>query len=153
MVYFAGHSIASNSTKQHRNESEIDCAKFNALNTIHQRFSPYLYPFIIEYCILVVGIWYMMWANINRCPRKISSTAHGTLSESPVDSGLFKVHFELDFNRNHDCHLQVECRYHHLPYPTATIMTMTSKHTHLSTPTAIRVCVAFLPASLCWLWQ
>lgn len=55
-----------------------DCGQHNtSLNTIHRQFSPYLYPFIIEYCILVVGIWYMMWANINHCPKKLAGLEHG----------------------------------------------------------------------------
>lgn len=58
-----------------------DCHHNTSLNTIHRQFSPYLYPFIIEYCILVVGIWYMMWANINHCPKK-SSAAHGNDTEA-----------------------------------------------------------------------
>lgn len=50
-----------------------ECRGYNTLNTIHQQFSPYLYPFIIEFCILIVGIWYMIWANINKCPKKIAA--------------------------------------------------------------------------------
>lgn len=37
------------------------------MNSIHRQFAPYLYPFIIEYCILVVAIWYKIYENINRC--------------------------------------------------------------------------------------
>lgn len=60
-----------------------DCGQHNtSLNTIHRQFSPYLYPFIIEYCILIVGIWYMMYANINKCTRKSSSSGHGTDNEA-----------------------------------------------------------------------
>lgn len=41
-------------------------------------FSPYLYPFVIEFCILIVGIFYMMWANINQCPKKKAEAhSHG----------------------------------------------------------------------------
>lgn len=76
-----------------------NCAKYNALNTIHRQFSPYLYPFIIEYCILIVGIWYMMWANISRCPRKLSALGHSNDSdaitnETATDGGKI---FDLKF--------------------------------------------------------
>lgn len=47
-----------------------DCGKSNALNAVHREFAPYLYPFVIEYCILVVGIWCKIYANINHCPEK-----------------------------------------------------------------------------------
>ncbi|XP_031634148.1 proton channel OtopLc-like [Contarinia nasturtii] len=51
-----------------------DCGKSNALNAVHRQFAPYLYPFVIEYCILIVGIWCKIYANINHCPRKIGNT-------------------------------------------------------------------------------
>lgn len=54
----------------------LDCPGPEDLNTIYRNFSPYLYPFIIEFCILIVGIFYMMWANINRCPKKLSASGH-----------------------------------------------------------------------------
>uniref|UniRef100_A0A336MFV6 CSON015478 protein n=1 Tax=Culicoides sonorensis TaxID=179676 RepID=A0A336MFV6_CULSO len=46
------------------------CPGPDVLNTIFKNFSPYLYPFVIEFCILMAGIFYMMWSNISKCPRK-----------------------------------------------------------------------------------
>lgn len=46
------------------------CPGPDALNTVFEHFTPYLYPFIIEFCILMAGIYYMMWSNISKCPRK-----------------------------------------------------------------------------------
>ncbi|XP_050300202.1 proton channel OtopLc-like isoform X2 [Anthonomus grandis grandis] len=40
------------------------------LNVIYQNFSPYLYPFSVEYSILVVGIIYIVWINIGLCAPK-----------------------------------------------------------------------------------
>lgn len=62
-------------------EEDIDledhmCQRPDVLNFIHRNISPYLYPFIIEFCILVVGIFYMIWANISHCPRKYSALGH-----------------------------------------------------------------------------
>lgn len=54
----------------------LDCPGPEDLNTIYRNFAPYLYPFIIEFCILIVGIFYMMWANINHCPKKLSAGGH-----------------------------------------------------------------------------
>lgn len=54
-----------------------ECPGSADLNTIYRNFAPYLYPFIIEFCILIVGIFYMMWANINHCPKKLSAAGHG----------------------------------------------------------------------------
>lgn len=61
-------------------EEDVDvehkCRRPDVLNFIHRHISPYLYPFIIEFCILIVGIFYMMWANISHCPRKYSALGH-----------------------------------------------------------------------------
>lgn len=53
-----------------------DCPGQEDLNLIYRNFAPYLYPFIIEFCILIVGIFYMMWANISHCPKKLSASGH-----------------------------------------------------------------------------
>lgn len=55
----------------------VDCPGPEDLNTIYRNFAPYLYPFIIEFCILIVGIFYMVWANVNHCPKKLSASGHG----------------------------------------------------------------------------
>jgi ABC-type nickel/cobalt efflux system permease component RcnA len=53
------------------------CPDADDFHTVRRMFSPYLYPFVIEFCILIVGIFYMMWANINHCPKKLSAHGHG----------------------------------------------------------------------------
>lgn len=53
-----------------------ECRGPDALNYIHRNISPYLYPFVIEYCILIVGIFYMIWGNISHCPKKFSALGH-----------------------------------------------------------------------------
>lgn len=64
------------------------CTRPDVLNFIHRNISPYLYPFIIEFCILIVGIFYMMWANISHCPRKYSAMGHhGHDAEVGLESG------------------------------------------------------------------
>lgn len=60
------------------------------LNYIHRNISPYLYPFIIEFCILIVGIWYMIWANINHCPKKLSAPGHGHNEHHGHENGGFE---------------------------------------------------------------
>ncbi|XP_046624717.1 proton channel OtopLc-like isoform X1 [Neodiprion virginianus] len=47
------------------------------LNTIYEWFSPYLYPFTIEYSILIVGVLYVIWDNIGNCKRGGGSSADG----------------------------------------------------------------------------
>lgn len=102
------NSTESNTTLNHRSDEllNVNCDKYNALNTIQRQFSPYLYPFIIEYCILIVGIWYMMWANINRCPRKVALTSgngnesDGGVHDSHINSGSFWIHLKIELNGN-----------------------------------------------------
>lgn len=53
-----------------------ECPGPETLNVIYRNFSPYLYPFIIEFCILISGIFYMIYANINKCPRRLSAPGH-----------------------------------------------------------------------------
>lgn len=45
----------------------FDCGKNNPITNIHRQFTPYLYPFVIEYCILTVSVCYNILANINHC--------------------------------------------------------------------------------------
>lgn len=47
-----------------------DCGKPTALSNIHRQFAPHLFPFVIEYSILIVAIWCKMYENTGRCPRK-----------------------------------------------------------------------------------
>lgn len=60
---------------------EFECFGPDELNYVHRTVSPYLYPFIIEFNILIVGIWYMIWANISHCPKKLSAPGHGHSTE------------------------------------------------------------------------
>lgn len=60
-----------------------DCGKSDALNAVQRQFAPYLYPFVIEYCILVVGIWCEIYANIKNCPRNTGETNYGNAEQKP----------------------------------------------------------------------
>lgn len=51
-----------------------DCGKTDLLNSMNHQFEPYLYPFVIEYCILLVGFWCKIYGNMNHCPRKAVTT-------------------------------------------------------------------------------
>ncbi|XP_066140954.1 proton channel OtopLc-like [Euwallacea fornicatus] len=47
------------------------------LNVIYQNYSPYLYPFSVEYSILVVGILYIVFMNIGLCrPNELDHDDH-----------------------------------------------------------------------------
>lgn len=59
-----------------QNFAMMICPGPEDLNAILTYFSPYLYPFVIEFNILIVGLLYMIFANINRCPKKLSAKGH-----------------------------------------------------------------------------
>nr|CAI5842293.1 unnamed protein product [Callosobruchus analis] len=50
-----------------RRFTEICDYNDQSMRTIYKDFSPYLYPFSVEFSILVVGVLYMMWQNIAMC--------------------------------------------------------------------------------------
>uniref|UniRef100_A0A182KED2 Otopetrin n=1 Tax=Anopheles christyi TaxID=43041 RepID=A0A182KED2_9DIPT len=54
----------------------MDCPGPEELNQVLASFSPYLYPFVIEFNILIVGLLYMIYANISKCPKKITVKEH-----------------------------------------------------------------------------
>lgn len=66
----------------HSDNPDFQCFGPDELNYVHRTVSPYLYPFIIEFNILIVGIWYMIWANISHCPKKLSAPGHGHSNET-----------------------------------------------------------------------
>ncbi|XP_046679079.1 LOW QUALITY PROTEIN: proton channel OtopLc-like [Homalodisca vitripennis] len=51
----------------------LSCRGPTQLSEVFESFSPYLYPFTIEYSILVVGVLYIIWQNIGRCTMAVSS--------------------------------------------------------------------------------
>ncbi|XP_067004725.2 proton channel OtopLc [Anabrus simplex] len=53
---------------------------------IYENYSPYLYPFTIEYSILIVGILYIIWQNIGKCSGETGG--HCALPVSPEKSNL-----------------------------------------------------------------
>lgn len=89
--------------KQHKkdkfdteNDSDEDppveaCPTAETLDTVFKSFSPYLYPFVIEFCILMAGIFYMMWANINKCPNH-NNTCNNTNDEMILDDEFIDFH-------------------------------------------------------------
>uniref|UniRef100_A0A1B0DEM1 Otopetrin n=1 Tax=Phlebotomus papatasi TaxID=29031 RepID=A0A1B0DEM1_PHLPP len=70
------NAAASNATDWISIEDALKCPGPEELNSIFRTFSPYLYPFVIEFCILIAGIYYIIWANISQCPKKHSASGH-----------------------------------------------------------------------------
>ncbi|XP_062541188.1 proton channel OtopLc-like [Armigeres subalbatus] len=64
------------------------------LNDILVTFSPYLYPFVIEFNILIVGLLYMIYSNINHCPKKLSVKGHAGHGHGHGHGSQRSVHSE-----------------------------------------------------------
>ncbi|XP_063913900.1 proton channel OtopLc-like isoform X2 [Zophobas morio] len=47
-----------------------ECGNDVGMSTIYRNYSPYLYPFSVEYSILVVGVLVVIWGNIGKCKEK-----------------------------------------------------------------------------------
>ncbi|KAM3968295.1 proton channel OtopLc-like [Aphomia sociella] len=47
-----------------------ECIGPPALSAIYENFSPYLYPFTVEFNILIVAVYYIIWSNIGQCPNE-----------------------------------------------------------------------------------
>ncbi|KFB37957.1 AGAP000074-PA-like protein [Anopheles sinensis] len=115
--YYDDYSIEKNGTNLEipdgRDTSMIapgDCPGPEELNQVLASFSPYLYPFVIEFNILIVGLLYMIYANISKCPKKItvkghkghggSHHGHGSVHGDHVSKGGGSV---LDFDGKSVC--------------------------------------------------
>ncbi|RZB39386.1 otopetrin-2 [Asbolus verrucosus] len=47
-----------------------ECQNDAGLSMIYRNYSPYLYPFSVEYSILVVGVLFVIWQSIGKCKEK-----------------------------------------------------------------------------------
>ncbi|XP_049865002.1 proton channel OtopLc-like [Pectinophora gossypiella] len=60
------------------------CVGSAAVSAIFDSFSPYLYPFSIEFNILIVAVYYIIWSNIGNCHSEDTSNSetNTTLEDS-----------------------------------------------------------------------
>ncbi|CAH0560881.1 unnamed protein product [Brassicogethes aeneus] len=62
------------------------CDLDKGMRKIYQNYSPYLYPFSVEYSILVVGVLYIIWQNINVCGGQQEESFSFKCKENPEDT-------------------------------------------------------------------
>ncbi|XP_021954903.2 proton channel OtopLc isoform X1 [Folsomia candida] len=80
------------------------CVEFSSISELVVKMSPYLYPFSIEYSILIVGVLFIMWQNIGkgqdimRKRTRFRDSNQGPSHPSPVTS--FTNHLII----HADCH-------------------------------------------------
>ncbi|KAL0883838.1 hypothetical protein ABMA27_015923 [Loxostege sticticalis] len=59
------------------------CDGSTALTNIQSNFSPYLYPFSVEFNILIVAIYFIIWSNVGHCSNEEAAT--GSVDSSSID--------------------------------------------------------------------
>ncbi|KAJ3630792.1 hypothetical protein MTP99_011966 [Tenebrio molitor] len=77
-----------------------ECRNDAGLSLIYRNYSPYLYPFTVEYSILVVGVLFVIWQSIGKCKEKeeMSSTRQ---CDSPIGNN---DNLESNVVIHADCH-------------------------------------------------
>ncbi|GJQ77447.1 hypothetical protein Trydic_g20844 [Trypoxylus dichotomus] len=72
---------------------------------IYQNFSPYLYPFSVEFNILMVGIIYLLWANIASCKQNFEHNDKAAENARDCASDLEEIpEKESNITIHVDCH-------------------------------------------------
>lgn len=66
---YVKHSYESYESKSNSLTFNYGCGMTTPLTKMINDTTPYLYPFSIEYNILIVGIWILLWENIGRMDR------------------------------------------------------------------------------------
>ncbi|XP_056639101.1 proton channel OtopLc-like [Diorhabda sublineata] len=63
------------------------CDYSGTWKNIFNIFSPYLYPFSVEFSILIVGVLYLVWSNIKKCHSENDSEDNSTLKcKKPIEN-------------------------------------------------------------------
>ncbi|XP_052751556.1 proton channel OtopLc-like [Galleria mellonella] len=82
-----------------------------AVNSIYENFSPYLYPFTVEFNILIVAVYYIIWSNIGHCPNEDNagnSELNSSLDDNFPICKIPTANEDNDFTSNvvihADCH-------------------------------------------------
>ncbi|XP_068627846.1 proton channel OtopLc-like [Battus philenor] len=85
------------------------CQGSAAISSVFESLSPYLYPFSVEFNILIVAVYYIIWSNIGHCSNDLeNSESSSTLEENYSVCKIPTASEENDFTSNMviyaDCH-------------------------------------------------
>lgn len=86
-----------------------ECIGSKAISTIFESFSPYLYPFSVEFNILIVAVYFIIWSNIGNCDNEDNeSELNSTDDDNTTICRIPTANEENDFTSNiviyADCH-------------------------------------------------
>lgn len=79
-----------------------DCGKSNALKAINRQYAPYLYPFVIEYCILLVAVCCKIYENIGHCTQQQQPSLERKPFHLPLPSVALCVKHQVDTRFHHN---------------------------------------------------
>ncbi|XP_047989046.1 proton channel OtopLc-like [Leguminivora glycinivorella] len=85
-----------------------ECLGSTAIMGVIESFSPYLYPFSVEFNILIVAIYYIIWSSIGKCENEDTADGTSSLGENNNFCQIPTANEENDFTSNivihADCH-------------------------------------------------
>lgn len=89
-----------------------NCIGNDAITSIYQNFSPYLFPFTVEFNILIVGIYFIVWSHIGSCSKDSDENddvfTNSSVYENNTVCKIPTASEENDFTSNFvihaDCH-------------------------------------------------
>ncbi|KOB67643.1 putative otopetrin [Operophtera brumata] len=85
-----------------------NCTGSKAISSIVENFSPYLFPFSVEFNILIVAIYYIIWSNIGNCDNDDTSSETTSTFDENFICKIPTANEDNDFTSNivihADCH-------------------------------------------------
>ncbi|XP_076339774.1 proton channel OtopLc-like [Tachypleus tridentatus] len=99
------HYMKSDTSEVYENDALIsrECYGHHVLlSPITLKTIPYLYPFTIEYNVLLAGVWLIVWQNIGR--RHSQVNPHPFCQKIDIEQGIEKITYRSNFFISADCH-------------------------------------------------
>ncbi|KFM76698.1 Otopetrin-1, partial [Stegodyphus mimosarum] len=84
------------------NETRCACASNAILSVNNVQAIPYLYPFTIEFNLLLAGVWFIVWHNIGREHHK--ANPHHFHHKIHKNDGMEEVTYQSNLVISADCH-------------------------------------------------
>ncbi|XP_063616079.1 proton channel OtopLc-like [Cydia splendana] len=85
-----------------------ECLGSTAVMGVIESFSPYLYPFTVEFNILIVAIYYIIWSSIGKCDNEDHGDGTSSLGDHNTICQIPTANEDNDFTSNivihADCH-------------------------------------------------
>lgn len=101
--YLVNDSLPIDVTFRRAIEISINCSENGLANFESMDAMPYLYPFSIEYNIILASVWYIIWTNIgSNDPSQLSAVREEIAHDT--NTGAIDVTYRSNITINADCH-------------------------------------------------